>query len=127
MIVIALQMVKNGLIDVNHVGRREEFGIMVDLNPLQKALDEFLALATVHDTDVWYERFTKLFSAFKVEYDNQLHVPRFSICMSSEDYDRLVHIPRKQLEDMLTKLGKFTSQEASRRCRFIEWLLGMGT
>ena len=76
---------------------------MVDLNPLQKALDEFLALATVHDTDVWYERFTKLFSAFKVEYDNQLHVPRFSICMSSEDYDRMVHVSRKHLEDKVVE------------------------
>jgi hypothetical protein len=42
-----------------------------------------------------------LFSAFKVEYDGQLHVPRFSICMSSEDYDRMVHVPRKQLSEHL--------------------------
>jgi hypothetical protein len=47
-----------------------------------------------------------LFSAFKVEYDGQLHVPRFSICMSSEDYDRMVHIPRKQLSEERLKLEK---------------------
>ena len=41
-------------------------------------------------------------ATFKVEYDGQLHVPGFSVCMSNEDYDRLVHVPRKQLEGLTT-------------------------
>ena len=47
--------------------------------------------------------FKELFSAFKLEYDSQLHVPRFSICMSNEDYDRMVHVSRKHLEDKVVE------------------------
>jgi hypothetical protein len=95
---------------------------MNDITDLQEALDKFpipndhleiyktMSKEEAKDSYTmspevgqWFLQFKELFSAFKVEYDGQLHVPRLSVCMSSEDYDRMVHIPRKQLEDLLER------------------------
>jgi hypothetical protein len=94
---------------------------MTSPEELQQALDairwyisqhnESIELATMSTQSLRLEMkqlddFNELFSAFKVEYDSQLHVPRFSICMSAEDYDRMVHVPRKQLESFKVMTGK---------------------
>jgi len=88
---------------------------MSNLNDLQEALEQrakdFVEIKTWvrslnGDTEkkwISLQDIMELFSSFKVEYDNQLHVPRFSVCMSAEDYDRLVHIPRKQLSDKVVE------------------------
>ena len=66
-------------------------------------LNEGIYERQLADILAWKQDFDEFFSLFKVEYDGQLHVPRFSICMSSEDYDRLVHVSRKHLEDKVVE------------------------